>query len=211
MGERLDRLRSAVARAAASVKERAQESPLAKVRKAVKETLERKAKIPLVHLRRVVMGVPGVSAGSVSVLEQGGGHTLQIDLELDDGRRAGAELSVAAVSFAPRGPKEIAFRVAPPEAAAEPVIREVVGALGAVIARTLWSASLPPPSQPHETGLIDREGDLLRIDLRTLGAVRSAIQRGPAVAMLLDVIAPEAIDVAEDGLVVRVGLPPLGP
>lgn len=58
---------------------------------------------------------------------------------------------------------------------------------------------------------MDREGTQLRIDLRTVPAVRSAIARGPAVAMLLDVITPEAIEVDADGLVIRLRLPQLTP
>lgn len=215
MGDRWDALRSAVERAATSVKERAQEtaerSTFAKVRKAVRETMERKARLPLSHLRRLVMNVPGVRAGSVAIVAREGVRALAVDLELEEGKTVRAELVPAGIHFAPRGSKELSFRVTPAEASYEPAIKELVGALAAFIARTLWSASLPPATGPHESGLVDREGDVLRIDLRTLGAVRSAMARGPAVALLLDVIAPEALEIDDDALVLRIGLPPLRP
>jgi hypothetical protein len=210
MGERLDRLKSALEHAASSLRERAQQSGLAKVGAPVRQTLERRARIPLAHLRRAVMSVPGVRAGSVAMVAREGGHALALDLDLEDDRRARGELAIAGVSFAPHGAKELSFRVTPAEASGEPALREVVGAVAALVARTIWSASLPPATQAHEGGLVDREGDLLRIDLRTLGAVRSAMQRGPSVAAMLSMIAPERIELVEDGLEVKLALPPLG-
>jgi hypothetical protein len=210
MGERLDRLKSALEHAASSVRVRAQQSGLAKVGAAVRQTLERRARIPTAHVRRAVMSVPGVRAGSVAVIAREHDHALAVDLDLEGERRVRGELTIAGVSFAPHGAKELSFRVTPAEASQEPALREVVGALAALVARTIWSASLPPTTGAHEGGLVDREGDLLRIDLRTLGAVRSAMQRGPSVVAMLSVIAPERIEIVEDGLEVQLGLPPLG-
>jgi hypothetical protein len=36
------------------------------------------------------------------------------------------------------------------------------------------------------------------------------MQRGPSVVAMLSVIAPERIEIVEDGLEVQLGLPPLG-
>lgn len=212
MGERWDRLRSAVQRAADAVKERAEDSTLSKIRKVATEIGSRRARIPLPHLRRILMTVPEVEASSLGIVTgEDGLSSLGVDLELTSGKRVRAEIRPAGSQFAPRGAKELTFRVTPLESAAEPAIRELVGALAALVARTLWSASLPPASSDHESGLIDREGAMLRIDLRTIPSVRSAIARGQAVATILDVITPEAIDVEPDGLVIRIGLPKLGP
>lgn len=212
MGERWDRLRSAVQRAADVVKERAEDSTLAKIRKVATEIGSRKARIPLAHLRRILMTVPDVEASSLGIVTGDDGlSSLGVDLELTSGKRVRAEIRPAGSQFAPRGAKELSFLVTPLESAAEPAIRELVGALAALVARTLWSASLPPQSSDHESGLIDREGAMLRIDLRTIPSVRGAIARGPAVATLLDVLTPEAIDVEPDGLVIRIGLPKLAP
>lgn len=197
--------------AASRVKERAEDSTLAKIRRAVSEIGSRRARVPVAHLRRAAMEVPGVSAMSLAIVKRGDGFALGVDLDLSEGRQVRAEIVPLAAQFARGGAKELSFTVTPESSAAEPAIRELTGAIAASIARVLWSASLPPASSAHESGLVDREGTQLRIDLRTVPAVRSAIARGPAVAMLLDVITPEAIDVDEEGLVIRISLPQLTP
>jgi hypothetical protein len=211
VGERWDRLRSAVQRAAGAVKERAEDGTLAKIRKVAGEIGSRRARIPLSHLRRILITVPDVEAASLGIVtSEDGTSCLGVDLELTSQRRVRAELRFEAAQFAPHGAKELSFRVSPEESAAEPAIRELAGALAALVARTLWSASLPPASSAHESGLIDREGPVLRIDLRTIPSVRSAIARGPAVATILDMIVPEGVEFEPEGLVIRIGLPRLG-
>jgi len=208
---RWDRVRSAVQNAASRVKERADDSTFAKIRRAVSEIGSRRARVPVAHLRRVAMEVPGVTAVSLAIVPRDEGWALGIDLDLSEGRQVRAELVPLRAQFARGGAKELSFTVTPEASAAEPAMRELTGAFAAAIARMLWSASLPPATSAHESGLVDREGTELRIDLRTVPAVRSAMARGPAVAMLLEVITPEAIEVDADGLVIRINLPQLTP
>lgn len=215
MGERWDRLRSAVHHAAGRVRERAENgavtTTLGKLRHAAGQIAARRAPVPLSAIRRVIMAVPDVAAASVSIVPREVGHALGVDIELASGRSIRAEIAPAGSHFAPRGAKELSFVVVPETAAAEPAIRELCGALAALIARTLWSASLPPASSAHESGLVDREGTTLRIDLRTIPSVRTAMARGPAVATLLDVMTPESMEMSPEGLMIRIGLPQLTP
>src|SRR5262245_59296489 len=182
MGERWDRLRSAVQHAASSVRERAAESPIAKIRHAVGEIANRRAAIPVKQLHKISVGVPGVVVSSVSVRD----GALVLDFELEGGRLVQAELRPETPQFAPRGAKELVFTVVPDTVANEASVREYVGALAALVARTLWSASLGLPPGTHESGFTEREGSTLRIDVRTIPAVRTALGRGPNVATMMD-------------------------
>lgn len=204
MGERWDRLRSRVQHAAASVKEGAAGSGLAKLRHAAREIAARRAAIPVRILHRVGIGVPGVAVSSVRIAD----GAIVLDFELEGGRLVRAALRPETPRFAPRGAKELVFSVTPAEAAAEAAVREYVGALAALVARTLWSATLGPPPGTHESGFTEREGGALRIDVRTIPAVRGAIQKGAA-ATMMDVIALDGMFVDDDALVLRIGLPPL--
>ncbi len=205
MGERWDRLRSRVQHVAASVKQSAAESGLAKIRHAARELAARRAPIPVRALHRAAIGVPGVVVSSVRIVD----GAITLDFELEGGRLLRAALRPETPRFAPRGAKELVFSVSPEAAAAEPAVREYLGALGALVARTLWSATLGPPGGDHESGFTEREGAIVRIDLRTIPAVRNAIGRGAGAGTMMDVIALDGIFVDDEALVLRIGLPSL--
>lgn len=205
MGERWDRLRSRVQRAAEAVKDRVEESGLSKVRHAAREIAARRAAIPVRALQKAAIGVPGVVVSGVRLTD----GAIVLDFELEGGRLVRAALTPEAPRFAPRGAKELVFTVTPEAAAGEASVREYVGALAALIARTLWSATLGLPPGTHEAGFTERDGASLRIDVRTIPAVRSALGKGQAAGTLMDVVALDGLFVEDDALVLRIGLPPL--
>lgn len=205
MGERWDRLRSRVQHAAASVKESAAGSGLGKIRHAMGELAARRAPIPVRALHRAGIGVPGVAVSSVRIVD----GAIVLDFELEGGRLLRAALRPETPRFAPRGAKELVFSVSPDSAAGEAAVREYVGALAALVARTLWSATLGPPPGTHESGFTEREGGTLRIDVRTIPVVRNALARGAGAGTMMDVVALEGMFVDDDALVLRIGLPPL--
>lgn len=205
MGERWDKLRSRVQHAAASVRERAAEGGLGKLRHVVGELAARRAAIPERLLHRISIGVPGVAVSSVSARE----GVILLDFELEGGRLLQAALRPETPRFAPRGAKELVFSVSPEAAAGEAAVREYVGALAALVSRTLWSATLGPPPGGHESGFTEREGATLRIDVRTIPAVRTALGRGAGTGTMMDVVALEGLFVEPGALVVRIGLPPI--
>ena len=205
MGERWDRLRSRVQHAATSVRESAAGTGLEKIRHAMGEIAARRAAIPVRVLHRAGIGIPGVAVSSVRIAD----GAIVLDFELEGGRLVCAMLRPETPRFAPRGAKELVFSVSPDAAAGEAAVREYVGALGALVARTLWSATLGPPPATHEAGFTEREGGTVRIDVRTIPAVRNALHRGAGAATMMDVVALEGLFVDDDALVLRIGLPPL--
>lgn len=202
----MDRFRSRVRDAAKSAAGAiGNVGPLAQVRAAIREIRDRRARIPERQLARAVLRAGTVAAASVRTRA----GRVEITAELESGRAVGFALIPERAQFAPRGAKEIFFAVDPPEAASDAKVRDVAGAIAAQVARAIWSPVMPPSSGVDEPALVDRDGDELRIDLRTCPAVRAAMQQGAAAAMVMDVITIERFDADEQGLSVKLGLPKL--
>jgi len=145
-----------------------------------------------------VRGVDGASVASR-------GGAVRIDATFTDGGRVAMSLFPSGATFAPRGAKEIRFRVEPKEIAVGVHAAELAAAVAGTIARVLFGPFARGVSD-FGGAIVDREGDLLRIDLRTIPALRGATEHGP-LAALFEAIEPGEI-VAEDGrLRVQVRLP----
>ena len=109
--------------------------------------------------------------------------------------------------FAPRGAKEIVFRVTPVEAATHPKARVVVGAVAASVAHGLWGIVLGRPEGDISGAIVDRDGpDSFRVDLRTVPTVRAAVKR-QAAALVVDVLELRRIDPMDGELRLRLKLP----
>jgi len=207
MGDRIDRFRSilrgAAGRAGGAIGE---VRPIAAVRTVLRELRERRARIPERQLARAVLRTGTVTAASVRTRD----GRIEITAELESGRAISAALVPLSAQFAPRGAKEIIFAVDPPAASNDPTLRDVTGMIASQIARALWGPFLPvaeggidPPA------IVDREGDTLRVDLRTCPAVRSATKSAPAAALVMDALRIESFEVDEQGLSIRIALPQL--
>ncbi|UJR80029.1 Hypothetical protein I5071_20730 [Sandaracinus amylolyticus] len=204
MGDRLDRFRSRVRDAAASAREALGNTPFARARDVLRELRDRRARIPERQLARAVLRAGTVSAASVRTRD----GRIEITAELESGRAIAAALIPESARFAPRGAKEIVFAVDPPEAASDAKLRDVAGMIAALVARAVWGPFLPPTEGGIDAGaMVDREGEKLRVDLRTCPAVRAASQSAPAAALVMDALVIERFDVDEQGLSVRLGLP----
>lgn len=205
MGDRIDRLRSMVRRAASSATDAlAQATPLGSVRAAVRELRERRVRIPERQLARAVLRAGTVGAASVRTRA----GRIEITVELETGRAIRAALVPRGATFAPRGAKEIVFDVEPPEAADDAKLREIAGMIASQVARALWGPFLAAAGgEVDEGALVDREAGHLRVDLRTCPSVRAALQKSPAIAVVMDALQVERLDVDEQGLAIRVGLP----
>lgn len=204
MSDRLDRFRSLVRRATDGARSVASVgNPVERVRRVWSELRERRVRVPERVLAKAVLHASRISAASVRARA----GRLEIMVELDTGRAVTAVLVPAGVSFAPRGAKEIALEAQPASAANEAVVREIAGIVGSVVARTLWSPFLPGLSKrPDDAGLVDRDGAVLRIDLRSCPAIRAAQSAAPANAMLLDLIGIDKLDFDEQGISIQLGL-----
>jgi len=200
---RLDLLRSLLRGAAEAGAERLGGlRPVAGVRAAIAEVRARRATLTEPMLTAAISGAVDGAVGTTVSLR---GGQIVVDLELE-GR---APLSLGIVPelarFAPRGAKEVVFRVEPPDAVRDAVAREVVGALAGAIARALWGPILGPrPAGEH--ALVEPEGGRLRADLRTVPAVRSTFEGSP-LAVALEVISIESFAVEDRALRLRIALP----
>lgn len=206
MSRRGDLLRSLLHRAAKAGAESLSKLPaVASVRQAFGDLKNRRASLGETALSSAVAHAPGVRASSVSV----SGGLLRVDLTFEDGESRVFGVEPQAVRFAPRGAKEVIFAVEPPELVGDPRVRDAVGSIAAAIARALWGPVLAPRTG-DEQAWVEREGARLRADLRTVPAVRAALEGGP-LAMALEVLTIESFAIEDRALRLKIGLPlPLG-
>lgn len=208
MGERFDSLRSLVRRAGERAKDRVREQPfVAALRQLRGELGARRLTLSERDLNRAALALPGVRSASV----QADDGALRVELEAEDGRAIRARLVPSAPRFAPHGAKELVFLVVPEEAAGEPLLRAFVASVGSLVARALWGAMAPQLANERDTSsaVTDRDGDELRIDLRTLPLVR-AIAQTPAGTTLLDALSLEGLEATGGNLAARVSMGLLG-
>ena len=92
-----------------------------------------------------------------------------VDASMTNGREVQFSLAPRSVRFAPRGAKEIAFDVEPPDAHDT----SIVGALAGCIAKATWPMIVPADSLDVGGAIVERESPgRLRVDLRSVPAVR---------------------------------------
>ena len=207
MGDRFDAFRSLVRRAGSRAAERVRAQPaIAALRQVSGELGQRRAVIGERALNRAALGLDDVTSASVRAAS----GALLLELELTTGRRVQATLTPERPRFAARGAKELIFVASPPEAADEPLVRAYVASLGSLIAKALWGAAAPTLAlDDTSTGITDRDGATLRIDLRTMGFVR-AIAGTPVGQTLLEALTAESLDIEEGELRVKIAFPMFG-
>jgi hypothetical protein len=199
---RIDLLRSWVRSAAKASAERVSRmAPVAGARQAFEELRQRRASLSEAALSTALAHAPGVAESTVSIAA----GRVRIDLGYEDGSSLVFATMPASVRFAPRGAKEVFFSVEPPELAGDRRVREAVGCVAAAIARALWGPVLPR-RKDEEMALVDRDAVGLRADLRSVPAVRSALEGG-ALAMALDVLTIESFAAEDRALRIKIGLP----
>lgn len=201
MAKGLDVLRSWVRSAAKAGSERLGNlTAVQHARRALEELKQRRASLSEAAIGSAVAHAPGVHAATVSI----DGGQIRVDATFDDGESRVFAVVPERVRFAPRGAKEVLFSVEPPERVNEARVRDVVGSLAAAIARALWGPVLGP-REGDEQALIEREGARLRADLRSVPAVRAALE-GP-LGMALDLFSIESFAIEERELRFKVALP----
>ena len=173
------------------------------MRRALTDALARSLTLREARLTAAVGRLPALYAATVCVKP----GTIKIDASLNDGSELKACLVPLGIAFAPGGAKDLSFRVQPPEAAAERAVCDAVGAIAAELAQAIWGPLLALNRGDGEAwAFVEREGDILRADLRTVPAVRAAMARSP-IAMVMEALIANAL-VAEHGqLRVTLSLP----
>lgn len=204
MSDRFDVLKSWVRGAAKGTASRLGKlGPVANARQAIDELRQRRASLSEGAISSAVARAPDVASSTASIRD----GLIRLDLSYDDGEHRVFAVVPERVRFAPRGAKEVLFSVEPPELASDPRVRDAVGCIAAAIARALWGPVLGA-RRGDEHALTEREGTALRTDLRSIPAVRSALEGGP-LGVALEVLTIESFVIEDRRLRLKIRLPML--
>lgn len=121
--------------------------------------------------RRIARLVP-VAALTISVTESG----VRAQASLQGGEMVDILLTSIVARFAAGGAKELEFTVYPSGLSSHEVTRSVATAFAAVVAHSLWRVVLGT-AESAELMTVDDDDGRLRVDLRSLPAVRAALHR----------------------------------
>ncbi len=178
--------------------------PLATARRLVRELRDQRASIGDRALTGAVAHAPGVRSATVTAR----GGRLHVYLSVGN-ESIDFSLEPLAVRFASRGAKEISWSVEPAELARNRSVRDAVSALSGVIAQSVWAVVLQPPPDDPCGAIVDVDGPGgLRVDLRTVPAVRDAASRSAA-ALVFEMLTLERISVEDGTLELQIALPSL--
>jgi hypothetical protein len=86
-------------------------------------------------------------------------------------------------------------------------VRDLIAAIGALIAHALWAPFLGRLLNPSYDAIAEREGAEVRVDLRSVPAVRMAQQKG--LGQLFDFLELSNVHVTDGALRLTVKLPPI--
>jgi hypothetical protein len=171
------------------------------VQRALSEVSLSRTAIPDAQLTAAVARVPRVAAATVSV----GQDRMRVDVGFEDGKQLLMAVRPDGMVFAPGGAKEIAFRVEPDQAAADPGTRDVLSAIAGEIARTLWRPALARAPRSDHGAFVSHEAGRLIVDLRSVPEVRWALrQRLPA--LLIEAIRARDLSVGDGRLVLTLAI-----
>lgn len=176
------------------------------LRAAVDKLLRQRLTLPDGRLTAAVARVPDVTEATVSTRD----GQMRVDASFRDGRRLLVHLAPLNTAFAPRGAKEWSVGVQPESAALDPRCADIVVALAAEVARTLWGPFLRRPRAHARRGAVitstaHREGAVLVVDLRSVAEVKAAL-RQPLLAAAIDALSLRSIVAEKGGLRLVAGL-----
>jgi hypothetical protein len=168
--------------------------PIARLRDMVRSLGDQHATLDETAIAGALAQSPDIAAVSVTVRD----GAVRIEATFDDGRELSFSLHPLGARFAPRGAKELRFRVEPVELATQARVRDAVGALGGLIAHRIWGMFLRSDGERPGSAFVDNDGGgHFSVDLRTVPAVRK-LEGAGTLQLVLDVF--ELRDVtAEDG------------
>lgn len=199
---RLDVLRSLLHGAARNVEAGLRNAPLLdQLRQNLQTATLRRAQVSDAALTAAMGSLSDVREATVMSRDE----RLRLQLGFEDGRDLSLTLRPWTIKFAPRGAKEIAFRVQPAEAAVDARTVEVFAALASEIAFALWGPFLKKAAPAGHSAFVHRDGDILSVDLRTVPRVRDALAN-PMLQSLMDVLKPTRMRVEPTGLCLDLGV-----
>ena len=158
------------------------------------------------ELTRAVAHVENVKSASVTAKN----GALLLDVTVEEELYLSCSLIPLGAYFAPRGAKEIVFRVEPSDVLHHRILRDITSALTVVIARQLWAVALRDNSENMGDAIVDRDGtDCLRIDLRTIPGVRHALRRRTS-ATIIEFLELRDLRADDGELTLSIKLPSFG-
>jgi hypothetical protein len=185
-------LRSAATEAGGRIERLTHTGPL---RKVIDQLATGNKLITDAQLTAALARMPGATA--TTVRSSAGG--LYVDAGFTDGEELRVQLLPEGVTFAPHGAKEIRVRVSPPSAAVSSHASDALVEIGQEIARVLWGPFLPPQQAQATFTAVQRDGDVLILDLRSLPAVRAALSQRLR-AMAMEAVTLQGLTAATGGL-----------
>ena len=202
MGDRSDFFRSLV-RGVAEGAGRRLGVPLASLTRLMREALAQASSVSERQIAKALTRVPDVREASAVCRDE----RIWIEATFDDGESVKVSVMPLAPRFAPRGAKELSFHVEPEQLAGRPHVRDLVGAIAALVAHSLWAPFFGRLLNPSFDAIAERDGAEVRVDLRSVPAVRAAHQKG--LAQLFDLLELSGLTVTEGALRLHIKLPPL--
>jgi len=163
------------------------------IREALQDAIRRRARLTDKQITAAVGRLSAISAVTVKASP----GCLRINASLTNGRDLVARLIPSGVVCAPRGAKDLTFRVDPASAASDINLAEIVGAIAGEVAQVVWGPLLFQKSKSRHPAFVESDGDLLRVDLRTVPDVRVAIDQR-ATELMIDTLVVKQMT-AEDG------------
>jgi hypothetical protein len=171
------------------------------VRQAVQDTIRRQVRLQDKQLTATVGRVAGISAITIAASD----GRLLIDANLTDGKELIASLIPAGIVCAPGGAKDVSFQVEPASAADNGTLADIAGAIASEIARVVWGPLLFQKNKSMHSAFVERDGDILRVDLRTVPEVRAAMGQR-ATAMMIEALVVKDIVAEQGALRLTVGI-----
>jgi hypothetical protein len=202
MGDRSDFMRSLV-RGFAEGASRRLGFPLANLQRLMKDALAQASSVSDRQIAKALARVQDVREASAVCRDE----RIWIEATLNDGQRVSLSVFPKGARFAPRGPKELLFHVEPEELAGRAAVRDLVGAIAALVAHALWAPFFGRLLNPSYDAIAEREGPEVRVDLRTVPAVRAAQQKG--LGQVFDILELGSLHVADGALRLTIKLPAL--
>lgn len=202
MGDKSDFLRSLV-RGLAEGAGRRLGIPFANLTRMLREAIAQASSVSDRQIAKALTRVPDVREASAVCRDE----RIWIDATFDNGENVKVSVMPLAPRFAPRGAKELSFHLEPEQMAARANVRDLVGAIAALVAHSLWAPFFGRLLNPSFDAIAERDGAQVRVDLRSVPAVRAAQQKG--LAQLFDMLELSSLTVNEGALRLHVKLPPL--
>lgn len=202
MGDRSDLFRSLV-RGFAEGAGRKLGVPFTGLQKWLREALAQASSVSDRQIAKALARVADVKEASAVCRDD----RIWIEATFQEGDAVSLSVQPLGARFAPRGAKEVTFRIEPEELAGRAEVRDLVGAIAALVAHTLWAPFLGHLLNPVYDAIAERDGANVRVDLRSVPAVRAAAQRG--LMQLFDLFELSGFGVSNGALRLHIRLPGL--